>query len=609
MSKESSAKKNIQLATSAPDPRILEKVQSFALFRDTTDDFVRFMASIAQVVRVEPGHRIVKEGESNRLLYILSSGDVEVLVEGERVAMLGRPGDLMGEISTLTSRPVTASLIALTEVEFLAIDIKDLETRVLSQKEDFGFFLYRTLSGVLSEKIINTNQKARRFEMANRALEQAMRDLEDANRSLDLKVQERTLALQMKTQELLGSNLALEQRNTELVASHRKLEELSSSKELTFKRLNDLQVHYLKPLLETLKELESDAEEATRSSIHGAVAQLESSIEMLRPLNELYSNELAIRSRRVLLIEQDKKQQVISKLALGGTGVRLDIAATQEDALEVIRSGEQFDLVFVTSEMAHVIPEIHQHLPRAKMVFMASSNVAAELPAMKQHGHLLPNIVSRNPQDRTFTIKNVATTVSKLISKDLFGLEKYLNWGVEVQSRKVTNSGERGDLIQQMRDYFKGLGVRNSISERAGIVAEELLMNAIYDAPVDKDGKALYNHLPRTTAVELAAEDQAQFRFACDGMLAAISVTDPFGAFRIKILLDYLERNYAQGAAVAQDAGKGGAGRGLHQIVECSDLVVFNVQRGVRTEVVALFNLDISAGAEGAGPSFHFFFE
>jgi len=618
------------------------RLRSFPVFRACSNEFVASLAAMAQSRVVAQGDPILLEGDVNEHLYLLSAGQVEVLVEGERVARLDCPGDLMGEISVLTQRVVTASLFALTPVEYLAVPMQDLEDLIGDEKSEFGYQLYRALSEVLSDKLVRTNDKARGFEIANR-------ELEEANRTLELKVKERTADLQKRSEELQGSNLQLEARNTELLASHRKLEELYSSKDMTFKKLNQLHGRYLTPLLDTLKELETEAMSQTgsgsaddgnggggeeeRARIARARSQVESSLEMLKPMSELYSTEQAIRSRRVLLVEPDRKQQVISKLALGGTGVRLDIASTAEETLVLLKSGVHFDLVFISSELAALIPEARQSLPSAKLVFMASSNIPTELPALKGHSPLISNIVSRHPEDRTFTVKNVATTVSKLISKDLFGLEKYMIWGVEVQSRLVRNSKDRSSLIDEMQNHFQGLGIRGGISDRAATVAEELLMNAIYDAPVSGDGRPLYNHLPRTQEVQLQKGQEGELRYACDGMLAAVSVSDPFGGFQMRTLLDYLERNYMPGADMSMPAstdeagagagvnvsvsssdshqmsGKGGAGRGLHQIIENSDMVVFNVHRNLRTEVIALFNLDARAVVEGAKPSFHFFLE
>lgn len=395
-----------------------------------------------------------------------------------------------------------------------------------------------------------------------------------------------------------------------MLASHRKLEELYVTKDVTFKKLNELQSGHLKPLMESIEKLEVGARDSDKARIAEAREQLVTTISLLEPLSNVYSTEQMVRDQRVLLAESDRKQQVISKLALGGSGVRLDVVSTVEEVLQRIQSGSRYDLVFISSQLADLIPEIHERLAGTKLVFLASCNVPAELPALRKHADLISNIVSRHPEDRTFTVKNIGTTVTKLVSKDIFGMEKYLIWGVEIHRRPVVKSDVRRALIDEMLEQFGKLGIRNSILDRVATVTEELLMNAIYDAPTTPDGTALYNHLPRTTPVELKKTEQAELRYACDGMLAAVSVSDPFGGFRMQTLLNYLERNYSMASAGnvdIQEKGKGGAGRGLHLIIASSDLVVFNVHRGKRTEVIALFNLDPKTLVEDAKPSFHFF--
>lgn len=149
------------------------------------------------------------------------------------------------------------------------------------------------------------------------------------------------------------------------------------------------------------------------------------------------------------------------------------------------------------------------------------------------------------------------------------------------------------------------MGVRSSVLDRVNTASEEMLMNAIYDAPVDSKGNALFNHLTRKEEVVLDTHQQSQLRYGSDGMLLAVSVVDPFGALSRDIIIDYLLSCY-NGVAGSLNETKGGAGRGLHQIIENSDLTIFNVKKGVRTEVICLFNLD--GQKRETQPSFHYFF-
>lgn len=158
------------------------------------------------------------------------------------------------------------------------------------------------------------------------------------------------------------------------------------------------------------------------------------------------------------------------------------------------------------------------------------------------------------------------------------------------QAVSVTSAKVRHDLKDSMVAHLKSLKVRTTITDRCFQVAEELLMNAIYDAPVDKGGKSLYNHLNRKEDVHLAPDHYSTFEYGVKNQIVAISVTDPFGGLTRETLIDYLDSCYNGRAGEMNDAsGKGGAGRGLHLIVESADLTVFQVKRGYRTRVVSYF--------------------
>jgi hypothetical protein len=290
---------------------------------------------------------------------------------------------------------------------------------------------------------------------------------------------------------------------------------------------------------------------------------------------------------------------------LGGTGVLLDLVSNVEEGRQKLEANK-YDLVIFDPpnlELGNHARSVH---PNMHTVLMTSDQVPTYLPALKRLS-AIPNIVSRNEGDRTFTIKNIVTTVTKLLSQDLFGLEKYLSWGADIQSKQVTSSKQREQIIAEVDAYFEKLGVRRSNRDRIRNVLEEMLMNAIYDAPVDSSGKSIFNHLPRTHELVLKPEQQGLVRFGTDGMLVAISVQDPFGSLKSSVLLKYLEANYSGQAADLNAAeGKGGAGRGLHQIVENSDLVVFNVESAKKTEAIALFNVEAKEAAQ-QNPSFHLF--
>jgi CRP-like cAMP-binding protein len=85
-----------------------------------SDILARLAAAPATVF--EPGASLMREGEETGRLFVLKAGTVEVRRRGVVVTQIAEPGALLGEISTLLERPHTASVVAVTAVEVLALE-------------------------------------------------------------------------------------------------------------------------------------------------------------------------------------------------------------------------------------------------------------------------------------------------------------------------------------------------------------------------------------------------------------------------------------------------------------------------------------------------------
>ncbi len=75
------------------------------------------------------GTVLTRQGAAGGIAYILASGQAEVLQRGRRLALLG-PGDIVGELSLIDGKPRSATVKAVTDLEVLEIDSRDL-TRLM----------------------------------------------------------------------------------------------------------------------------------------------------------------------------------------------------------------------------------------------------------------------------------------------------------------------------------------------------------------------------------------------------------------------------------------------------------------------------------------------
>jgi hypothetical protein len=165
----------------------------------------------------------------------------------------------------------------------------------------------------------------------------------------------------------------------------------------------------------------------------------------------------------------------------------------------------------------------------------------------------------------------------------------YLAWGAETHALPVRGSIDRDRAVARVQELVRALHVPNRFVEMFGELAHELIMNAVYDAPADADGRPTYAH-DRKADVALAEHERPALRFISDGAVAALAMRDPFGRLARRHVVDGLVR----GLAGEVDRAGGGAGLGLTVCHHASTALIFDVSPGHSTEVVALCELDIN---------------
>ncbi len=297
--------------------------------------------------------------------------------------------------------------------------------------------------------------------------------------------------------------------------------------------------------------------------------------------------DLADSARSVLCLESNKKNQNIMKTAIASSGMKHFWAQTLEEVRQIF-SENLIQIIVADESFIPLLVEIKNEGFKGEVIIIADTQMKYETVALAP---FVNTIITRNPDDKAANIRSLLTAFTKIFHRSYFGAEKYLALGTELKKHKVSSSKQRKELNETMVSDLKSLGIRSALLDQIQLVAEEMLMNAVYDAPTGNDGKSLFNHLARTEDIVLSPHQYSELRYGFDGNLVAISVTDPFGSLSKDLILKYLESCYKNSAG-SLNTQKGGAGRGLHQIIESSHFTIFNIEKWVCTEVITLFEID-----------------
>lgn len=190
-------------------------------------------------------------------------------------------------------------------------------------------------------------------------------------------------------------------------------------------------------------------------------------------------------------------------------------------------------------------------------------------------------------------------------------LPALLQWGATVVQWTPRTTVDRDRVVADVARIAADSGTDAKTAERVAALAHELLMNAMYDAPVDRDGQPRYA-FDRGRDVVLEDAERPALRLITDGVLLAIEVRDPFGGLQRRHVVDGIARVLgAQSAASGSeivDASHGGAGLGMARLYTDSVVLLADVVRGRSTRVVSMHDLSMSAREmRGVPGSLHYF--
>ncbi|OHC65006.1 MAG: cyclic nucleotide-binding protein [Rhodocyclales bacterium GWA2_65_19] len=104
------------------------------------------------MIKVAPGAALFSENEDGQMMYVLTAGKAEVIVNNRVVENLEH-GSIVGEMGLVSPGPRSASVVAVTECEFVEVDEKRFQFLV----QQTPFFATQVMR-VMAERLRKVNQ-------------------------------------------------------------------------------------------------------------------------------------------------------------------------------------------------------------------------------------------------------------------------------------------------------------------------------------------------------------------------------------------------------------------------------------------------------------------
>ena len=114
--------------------------------------FFELFANNPDIVRVPAGQPLFSEGDEGHRLFVLTTGQAEIIVNN-RVVETIQHGNIVGEMGLVSPGPRSATVVALSDCEFVAVD----ERRFQYLVQQTPFFAMQVMR-VLAERLRAANQ-------------------------------------------------------------------------------------------------------------------------------------------------------------------------------------------------------------------------------------------------------------------------------------------------------------------------------------------------------------------------------------------------------------------------------------------------------------------
>jgi CRP/FNR family transcriptional regulator, cyclic AMP receptor protein len=130
----------------------IELLQDVALFAGCSKRELSDIARITDEIDLPAGETLIIQGERGKQLFVLVSGSVDVVQDGEKVPPRGGT-EVYGEISLISGSPATATVTTTTPARALVIAPRDFKT-LLERSPSIQLRVLQSLSERLAPHVI-----------------------------------------------------------------------------------------------------------------------------------------------------------------------------------------------------------------------------------------------------------------------------------------------------------------------------------------------------------------------------------------------------------------------------------------------------------------------
>jgi len=282
---------------------------------------------------------------------------------------------------------------------------------------------------------------------------------------------------------------------------------------------------------------------------------------------------------RILIIDKDQSS---NEHLRGLLHPRYDVyvAPTLKEARDLLGRHEVSlvlgDFEFFKDCDPHFPFEIPLIQPNARLALISRSDTEHYLPFLIEWHcyHVFPKLPFYNLKEVFVFIENILDPLKS------YGLSRYLAPDAECRNLRITSRMDKNRSVDDAVNFFASCEYEVHELYDVRLIMEEGINNAIFHAFVDDKGNSKYMS---ENFQSLDPEDEVRLEFGADATTVGFCITDNRGCLKPEKIVRTMSRQYNREGLYDE------SGRGLYLARLLSANMIFNIEKGKRTQLINLF--------------------
>ncbi len=232
---------------------------------------------------------------------------------------------------------------------------------------------------------------------------------------------------------------------------------------------------------------------------------------------------------------------------------------------------------------AKVASLLHQKVSPARVIAVTDrpSNKYPELFKSQIMGH---HLIRRYQEPTPIVYSKV---IASMIAPEPFAIGRFFGEGFQTQKITLKRSGQKRAAVEAIHNHLLKHKVAPRLAGQAAQATDDIMMNAIFNAPTLDNGMKLRANSDRSADFELIENEFVDIEVVDDEEFVGISVSDHFGRIDPRAIFQALSYDYTIKEYTATSGP--GSGIGIYQIVNQGFSLIVSLENRRRSEVALLF--------------------